>query len=255
MKRVFDTLNSMSFILPKDYHLTSDKYFLPNGQGFINTENYLSDKGNVISFFEIHRNNDEFFESYDNFCKDSKLLSKKFELYEKYKLRLGDYVFPIYIDDDEVDLYIAVDSAVELGSMPIIRKMRMNSAVFDDGSSKGTVVIVDDSGMSRKMLRTILEDAGFAVVGEASDGMEGVLAYKQLSPDVITLDITMPNMDGTEALRQIKDYDEDAKAVMITAAGQQNKVIEALKIGAEKFITKPFDKDEVVRAVEELVEK
>ncbi len=175
--------------------------------------------------------------------------------YENQVAKGKAYVFPIYIDDEEVDLYIAVDSDVELGSMPIIRKMRMNSAIFDDGSSKGTVVIVDDSGMSRKMLRTILEDAGFAVVGEASDGMEGVLAYKQLSPDVITLDITMPNMDGTEALRQIKDYDEDAKAVMITAAGQQNKVIEALKIGAEKFITKPFDKDEVVKAVEELVSK
>ena len=172
--------------------------------------------------------------------------------YENQIARGKAYILPIYIEGEEIDLYIAVDSDVELGNMPIIRKMRTSPAVFDDGSSKGTVVIVDDSGMSRKMLRNILEGAGFAVVGEASDGFEGVLAYKQLSPDVITLDITMPNMDGTEALRQIKEYDEDAKAVMITAAGQQNKVIEALKIGAEKFITKPFDKDEVVKAVEEI---
>jgi len=69
--------------------------------------------------------------------------------------------------------------------------------------------------MSRKMLRNILEEAGFAVVGEASDGIEGVLAYKQFSPDVITLDITMPNMDGTEALKQIKDYDEDEKGIVL----------------------------------------
>ena len=69
-----------------------------------------------------------------------------------------------------------------------------------------------------RCLEIFLKGQDFAVVGEASDGIEGVLAYKQFSPDVITLDITMPNMDGTEALKQIKDYDEDAKAVMITAA-------------------------------------
>ena len=162
------------------------------------------------------------------------------------------YVMPIFIDGEELDLYVAIDSNAQPGSMPIIGKMRVNQTQSDIKDAKGTVVIVDDSGMSRKMLRNILEGAGFAVVGEASDGIEGVLAYKQFSPDVITLDITMPNMDGTEALKQIKDYDEDAKAVMITAAGQQNKVIEALKIGAEKFITKPFDKEEVVKAVTEL---
>ncbi|MBQ4282826.1 MAG: response regulator [Lachnospira sp.] len=119
--------------------------------------------------------------------------------------------------------------------------------------SKGRIVIVDDSGMSRKMLRNILEEAGYSVVGEAADGMEGVLAYKQYSPDVITLDITMPNMSGTEALKEIKDYDSDAKAIMITAAGQQNKVIEALKLGAQKFITKPFDKEEIIKNIDELM--
>lgn len=145
MKRVFDTLNSMSFILPKDYHLTSDKYFLPNGQGFINTENYLSDKGNVISFFEIHRNNDEFFENYDNFCKDSKLLSKKFELYEKYKLRLGDYVFPIYIVKgfNEKLLYVVqvfIDCGDCLGCLMFkiekvdeeLKKMVFENQIFSD---------------------------------------------------------------------------------------------------------------------------
>ena len=172
--------------------------------------------------------------------------------YENQVAKGEAYVMPIFIDGEELDLYVAIDSNAQPGSMPIIGKMRVNQTQSDIKDAKGTVVIVDDSGMSRKMLRNILEGAGFAVVGEASDGIEGVLAYKQFSPDVITLDITMPNMDGTEALKQIKDYDEDAKAVMITAAGQQNKVIEALKIGAEKFITKPFDKEEVVKAVTEL---
>lgn len=162
------------------------------------------------------------------------------------------YVLPIHINGRLVNLYIAVDSDVNVGNMPIIKKIQPKES--PDATGKGTVVIVDDSGMSRKMLRNLLEDAGYAVVAEASDGIEGVMAYKQYNPDVITLDITMPNMDGTEALRQIIDYDETAKAVMITAAGQQNKVIEALKIGAEKFITKPYDKEDVLNTVAELVE-
>ena len=97
MKRIFETLNNMSFILPDDYSLTNDKYTLPNGQGFINTENYLSNNGDVISFFEIHRQNKDFFDSYDKFCKDYKMISQKFELYRNFKIRLGDYLFPFYI--------------------------------------------------------------------------------------------------------------------------------------------------------------
>lgn len=97
MKRVFDTLNQMSFTLPKGYHLTDDKYTLPNGQGFINKENYLSDDGEVISFFELHRSKDEFFESYNNLCKDAKTLSQKYELEKNFSIRLGDFVFPVYI--------------------------------------------------------------------------------------------------------------------------------------------------------------
>lgn len=175
--------------------------------------------------------------------------------YENQTAQGSAYVLPIYLEGKPVNLYIAVDSDVNVGNMPIIRKMRAKEGVTDQVADKGTVVIVDDSGMSRKMLRNLLEEAGYSVVAEACDGMEGVVAYKQFNPDVITLDITMPNMDGTEALRQIMDYDEGAKAVMITAAGQQNKVIEALKIGAEKFITKPYDKAEVLSTIKELVEK
>ena len=172
--------------------------------------------------------------------------------YENQIAKGSAYVLPIYINGKEVSLYIAVDSDVSIGQMPVTRKMAVKEGSVDETGEKTTVLIVDDSGMSRMMLRDILEEAGYCIVAEASDGFEGELAYKQYEPDIVTLDITMPNMDGTEALKQIKDYDEDAKAVMITAAGQQNKVIEALKIGAEKFITKPFDKEEVVKAVTEL---
>jgi len=110
------------------------------------------------------------------------------------------------------------------------------------------------AAMSRKILRDILEEAGYAVLAEATDGLEGVLAYKTYYPDIITLDITMPNMDGTEALKEIKAYDSNAKVIMITAAGQQHKVIEALKLGAKRFITKPFDKEEILKNIEEVLE-
>ena len=175
--------------------------------------------------------------------------------YENQSAKGGAYILPIHIHDQVVELYIAVDSNVNVGSMPLIRKMKAKdlSAVDSSNVGKGTVVIVDDSGMSRTMLNNLLTEAGFTVVAEACDGLEGVMAYKQYNPDIITLDITMPNMDGTEALKEIMDYDEGAKAVMITAAGQQNKVIEALKIGAEKFITKPYDKEEVIATMEALL--
>ena len=92
------------------------------------------------------------------------------------------------------------------------------------------------------------------VVAEASDGLEGELAYKQYAPDVVTLDITMPNMDGIECLEKIMDYDPDANVIMITAAGQQNKVIKALKEGAKKFITKPYNVEDVLKNIGDMVE-
>lgn len=170
------------------------------------------------------------------------------------QVAVGDaYIVPVYIEGNELYLYLAVDADVKIGTMPLTRKVVSGICGAYDENSKGTVVIVDDSGMSRKMLRNILESQGYCVVAEAADGMEGVLAYKQYNPDVITLDITMPNMSGTDALREIKDYDPDAKAVMITAAGQQGKIIEALKIGAEKFITKPLDEAEVIKSISEVI--
>lgn len=172
--------------------------------------------------------------------------------YENQVAQGSAYVLPIYIKGNALMLYIAVDSDVKAGVMPLLRKMQVKSG-SEDAGKKARIVIVDDSGMSRKMLRSILERAGYAVVGEAPDGMEGVLAYKQHNPDLITLDITMPNMSGTEALAEIRDYDSEAKAIMITAAGQQSKVIEALKLGAKRFITKPFDEQEILKNVEEIL--
>lgn len=173
--------------------------------------------------------------------------------YEKQDV-VGDvYVLPIYIEDREVQLVIAVDADAEMGQIPhkfSYEKMESSIAI---GLAKGRVVVVDDSKMSRKILRNILEDAGYAVVEEATDGEEAIAAYMQYKPDILTLDITMPNMDGIEALKEIMSLDRKAKVVMISAAGQQKKIIEALKVGAQKFITKPFEQSEVIECVDALM--
>lgn len=109
-----------------------------------------------------------------------------------------------------------------------------------------TIMIVDDSRTSRKLLRDLLERGGFEVIGEAGDGEEGWLLYKELKPDIVTMDITMPKMDGIESLTMIKKEDPDAKIVMITAAGQNEKMVEALKRGATDFLVKPFEEEKVL---------
>ena len=115
------------------------------------------------------------------------------------------------------------------------------------------VLLVDDSKTSRKILRTILEGAGHTIVDEASNGEEGVEKYLDLKPDVTTLDITMPVMDGIEALKQIKLLDKEAKIVMVTAASQKNKMLEAVKYGAADFIAKPFEPEQIVTIVNKIV--
>lgn len=105
----------------------------------------------------------------------------------------------------------------------------------------GKILVVDDSRTSRKILRVILEEAGNEVIGEATNGQEAFEMYKELKPDVVTLDITMPVLDGVGALKLIKEFDDNAKIVMVTAAGQKGNVVEAIKLGAFEFVTKPFD--------------
>ncbi|NLG02760.1 MAG: response regulator [Clostridia bacterium] len=130
------------------------------------------------------------------------------------------------------------------------------SIVYDAiDNSKGSVLVVDDSKMSRNLLKTLLEDEGYSVIAEAGDGEQALAAYKQYKPDLVTLDITMPKMDGIEALQLILKADSSAKVIMITAAGQQSKLIKALKYGAKKFITKPFEKEEVIANVNEVMDK
>ena len=112
-----------------------------------------------------------------------------------------------------------------------------------------SVLIVDDSRTSRRILKDILEKAGYEVRGEAINGKEAVETYAKLLPDIVTMDITMPEMDGIEALRRIKELFPDAKIVMVTAAGQKDKMMEAVKLGAAEFVSKPFVQDTVLEAL------
>lgn len=110
------------------------------------------------------------------------------------------------------------------------------------------VLIVDDSRTSRRILRVIIEDMGNTVIGEAVNGDEGVAMFKELNPDIVTLDITMPVKDGVAALKEIMEINPKAKVIMVTAAGQKGNVVEAIKMGAFEFVTKPFD-EEIIRQV------
>ncbi len=111
------------------------------------------------------------------------------------------------------------------------------------------VLIVDDAAFMRMMLKDILTKNGFEVVGEAENGKMAVQMYSELKPDVVTMDITMPEMDGLAAVKEIKQQDPNAKVVMVSAMGQQTMVIEAIRAGAADFIVKPFQPDRVLEAL------
>jgi len=117
------------------------------------------------------------------------------------------------------------------------------------GITMANILLVDDSKTSRKILKTILEDAGHTIVAEASNGEEGVDLFIEKKPDVVTLDITMPVMDGIEALKQMKLMDKNAKIIMVSAASQKSKMLEAIKYGATDFIAKPFEPEQIVKTV------
>jgi two-component system chemotaxis response regulator CheY len=111
------------------------------------------------------------------------------------------------------------------------------------------ILIVDDAAFMRMMIRDILSKNGYEVVGEAQDGAQAVEKFKELKPDLITMDITMPEMDGISALKEIKKMDGNAKVIMCSAMGQQAMVIDAIQAGAKDFIVKPFQADRVIEAI------
>lgn len=115
------------------------------------------------------------------------------------------------------------------------------------------ILIVDDAAFMRMMIKDILEKNGFNVIGEASNGLEAVELYKKEKPDIVTMDITMPKVDGIEAVKLIKEYDNEAKIIMCSAMGQQAMVMDAIRAGAKDFIVKPFQADRVIEAINKVV--
>lgn len=109
-----------------------------------------------------------------------------------------------------------------------------------------TVLVVDDAAFMRMSIRKVLERHGFEVVGEAENGLVGVSKYQELRPDLVTMDITMPEMTGIEALKSIRQQDPNAKVVMVSAMGQEGLVREAILSGAKSFIVKPYKEDFIV---------
>ena len=111
------------------------------------------------------------------------------------------------------------------------------------------VLVVDDLEFMRQAIADILRDSGIAVTGEAPNGAEGIEAYLKLQPDVVLMDITMPVMNGLQALHGIRRRDPNARVVMCSALGQQRYVIRAIQLGARDFVVKPFRQERIVSAV------
>ena len=115
------------------------------------------------------------------------------------------------------------------------------------------ILICDDAAFMRMMIKDILSKNGYNVAGEAENGMKAVEKYKEVSPDLVLMDITMPEMDGIQALKEIKKLDAGARVIMCSAMGQQAMVIESIQAGAKDFIVKPFQADRVIEAVKKVV--
>jgi two-component system chemotaxis response regulator CheY len=115
------------------------------------------------------------------------------------------------------------------------------------------VLVCDDAIFMRTMISDILSQAGFDVVGEAESGIQAVTKYRELKPDLVTMDIVMPDMGGIEAVREICKADPEAKILMCSAMGQQALVVEAIQAGAKDFVVKPFQPSRVLEAVQRVL--
>lgn len=115
-----------------------------------------------------------------------------------------------------------------------------------------TVLIVDDASFMRHTIKKMLDKSEFQVIGEAENGMNALIKYQELKPDVVTMDITMPEVDGISAVQLIKKFDPAAKILMMSAMGQEDYVRDAIVAGARGFLVKPFKQEDVIRALQRL---
>lgn len=192
------------------------------------------------------------------FASEQSEKNKEFELepvfaYEGQSIEGDFHILPLYIEDMPVNLIIADNGNVIPGTTPYELSQGEKHTSAMPADSNGSILVVDDSKMSRMVLKKLLEENGYHVIAEAANGIEAIDMFKEFHPDLVTLDITMPKMDGIEALKNILEADSTAKVIMITAAGQQSKVLDALKYGAKQFITKPFEKEVVINSIKEVL--
>lgn len=173
------------------------------------------------------------------------------EVYLNQKATGKMYVIPVYIKGNKIQIIISVADDFVAGNDKHEIKGNNKSAV-EIKTDKKTAVIIDDSMLVRKILKDIMKDSAYEVIAEGTNGLEAIELYKKYNPDLITLDITMPQMDGVEALKGIIEYNKDALAIMISAAGQKEKLMEALNIGAKAFITKPFNEGEILKELDKI---
>ena len=117
------------------------------------------------------------------------------------------------------------------------------------------IMLVDDAAFMRMMIKKALSSSGYNDFIEAQDGAEAVKKYSEEKPDMVIMDITMPNMDGLQALKKIREGDPNAKVVMCTAMGQESMVVDAIKSGARDFVVKPFDAQRIVKTVNDILGK
>lgn len=117
------------------------------------------------------------------------------------------------------------------------------------------ILVVDDAAFMRMLLKDILGNGGFEIAGEATSGAEAVRKYKELQPDLVTMDIMMPDMDGIQAVQEIKALDPNARIIMCSAMGQKEMVVEAIKAGAKDFIIKPFQAERILETLEKTMKE
>lgn len=117
------------------------------------------------------------------------------------------------------------------------------------------ILIVDDAAFMRMMIKDIVTKNGYQVVGEAANGAEAVELYEKCSPDIVTMDITMPEKDGISAVKDIMAFDPKAKVIMCSAMGQQSLVMDAIRAGARDFLVKPFKPERVIEAIDKVLSK
>jgi len=126
---------------------------------------------------------------------------------------------------------------------------------LERGNDMTRILVADDASFMRQMIREIVEAEGFEVCGEASDGIEAVELFKELHPDICTMDIVMPRRSGIDAVRAVVELDPGARIVMCSALGQEALVTEAMQAGAKDFIVKPFKPDSVISTLKRVIEK